>query len=102
MWNKASASRHKPDAEGGGGAPTLGKYQPVGDDGEMVPSGHIYSGGGEMHPGEDLYQGGQAPASYGAPAMGYVGSQVPLAYGAGAPAAPESQGAARFQGGCVL
>ncbi|GAA6002026.1 uncharacterized protein JCM10292_001804 [Rhodotorula paludigena] len=56
LWRKA-ASTHG----GGPKADAGGAYAPIGDMGEMVPQGRIYSGTGEIRPGQDLYSGGQVP-----------------------------------------
>ncbi|GAA5825982.1 hypothetical protein JCM3770_000909 [Rhodotorula araucariae] len=65
LWRKAASARN--GSKGTPPADAYGPYCPINDNGEMLPTGNIYSGTGEMHPGQDLYSGGQAPAAAAAP-----------------------------------
>lgn len=113
LWNKASASRSGaggPNGPEAGGA--YGAYHPVEDEGEgeMVASGPLYHGSGEMYPGEDLYAGGQVPGNWGTTAGraggsrgGYDEEKGPLQFPE-PPTAPQSGrggggGAPKFQMG---
>ncbi|GAA5909604.1 hypothetical protein JCM6882_003471 [Rhodosporidiobolus microsporus] len=59
IWRKAASSRSA--GQGTPGPDAYGAYAPINDQGEMLPTGQIYSGTGEIQPGQQLYAGGQAP-----------------------------------------
>ncbi|GAA5897726.1 hypothetical protein JCM8208_000242 [Rhodotorula glutinis] len=61
LWRKAASARS--GSKGTPGPDAGGSYCPINDQGEMMPTGQIYSGSGEIRPGQDLYSGGQAPAA---------------------------------------
>ncbi|GAA5828522.1 hypothetical protein JCM11251_000831 [Rhodosporidiobolus azoricus] len=81
IWRKAASSRD--GAKGTPGPDAYGSYAPINDQGEMLPTGQIYSGSGEIQPGQQLYAGGQVP--YGAPAPPSSGSAYAAAAAAPAP-----------------
>ncbi|GAA5970354.1 hypothetical protein JCM11641_001676 [Rhodosporidiobolus odoratus] len=61
IWRKAASSRNS--AHGTPGPDAGGAYFPINDQGEMLPAGQLYSGHGQIQPGQDLYSGGQVPAA---------------------------------------
>ncbi|BGP20867.1 putative glycosidase CRH2 [Rhodosporidiobolus nylandii] len=61
IWRKAASSRAA--AKGTPPPDAGGAYSRINDQGEMLATGPIYSGSGEIQPGEQLYAGGIAPAA---------------------------------------
>ncbi|GAA5913228.1 hypothetical protein JCM5296_006859 [Sporobolomyces johnsonii] len=61
LWRKAASTR--PQSGGTPKPDAGGSYARIGDQGEMLPTGQVYTGTGEILPGMDLYSGGQAPAA---------------------------------------
>ncbi|GAA6042727.1 hypothetical protein JCM8097_005551 [Rhodosporidiobolus ruineniae] len=97
LWRKAASARSArkgttPPPDAGG------SYYPIDDQGEMLPTGQVYTGTGEIRPGESLYSGGVAPSSssFSAP----TGPQMDYTAAASAPSiarVPTSSSAASTQ-----